>query len=271
MLISIGQFSKICSVSVKTLRHYDKLGLLKPAMVDELTSYRYYNEEQLDTMLVINRLKRYGFSLAEIKAFINEKDKGILFLALQQRSQALQSNIIRMNLILKELDGIIKNYERTGEIMDHNSNYTINLTQTKALPILSTRQRMSVEDFGKYYGILFAKIAREGITTAGSVLAVYHDKEFDENNSDIEVGISITDEKKATRLIEGGLCATTTHTGSYANLTEAYAAVVKWINANGYEIAAPPYEIYRKSHVDNIPVNEWETDIYFPVKECSVD
>ncbi len=65
MLISIGQFSKICSVSIKTLRYYDKVELLKPAKVDKLTGYRYYDESQLNDMLTINRLKRYGFSLMQ--------------------------------------------------------------------------------------------------------------------------------------------------------------------------------------------------------------
>ncbi|MCD8090634.1 MAG: GyrI-like domain-containing protein [Clostridiales bacterium] len=51
------------------------------------------------------------------------------------------------------------------------------------------------------------------------------------------------------------------------SLTEGYAAVVKWINSNGYRIIAPPYEIYTKSHVDNLPVSEWETEIYFPVEK----
>ncbi len=266
MLISIGQFSKICSVSVKALRYYDKLSLLKPVKVDEFTSYRYYDESQLETMLVINRLKRYGFSLAEIKAFINEKDKGILFSKLKEKEEGLKSDIMHKSLILKELDSIIKNFERTGKIMDYQNNYKISITTTKDMPILSSRQRMSVEDFGKYYGILFTKIAREAITTTGDVLAIYHDDEFDENDSDIEVGIGIKDASKASRVISGGKCAVTMHKGSYANLTEAYAAVVRWINENGYKIAAPPYEIYRISHVDNVPADEWETDIYFPVK-----
>lgn len=267
MLISIGQFSKICSVSVKTLRHYDKIGLLKPASVDKFTSYRYYDEGQLDIMLTINRLKRYGFSLAEIKAFINESNKGVLFSKLKDQAEIIQTDIGHRTMLLNELNGIIRNFERTGKIMDYSNNYEITLRTTEPMPILSSRHKMSVEDFGKYYGQLFTKIAREGITTECTVLAVYHDEEFDESSSDIEVAIAVKDKDKATRILEGGLCAVTTHTGSYANLTEAYAAVVKWINENGYVIAAPPYEIYRKSHVDNIPVEEWETDVYFPIKQ----
>ena len=267
MLISIGQFSKICSVSVKTLRYYDEVDLLKPAKVDPLTGYRYYGKNQLNDMLTINRLKRYGFPLIEIKSFLSSKDREGLYLKLKEQVKLLETEISYKSMLLEEMKGILVSYERNGEIMNYDNKYNISLVQSKELAILSSRQNMSIKDFGRYYGELFTKIAREEIETSGAVLAVYHDDEFNENDSDIEVGIAVKDKEKATRIIESSLCAFTVHKGAYANLTEAYAAVVKWINDNNYEITAPPYEIYTKSHVDNIPVSEWETEIYFPVKK----
>ncbi len=267
MLMTIGQFSKIGAVSIKTLRYYDKADLLKPASVDKWTGYRYYEENQLDTLLIISRLKRYGFSLADIKAFLNTDSKEVLLSKLKDQYMRIMTDIAHKNMLLKELKGIIGNFERTGEIMNFKENYAVATVISQELYILSSRQNMSVEDFGKYYGILFSKIARENIKTTGSVLAIYHDKEFDENNSDIETGIAIEDRAKATNVIESHLCATTTHKGAYANLPEAYAAVLKWINENGYSITAPPYEIYRISHVNNVPAEDWETDIYFPIEK----
>lgn len=266
MLLGIGQFSKICGVSVKTLRYYDSIGLLRPDFVDRLSGYRYYDEARLEKMLLINRLKRYGFSLSEIDILINSDEKE-LFLKLKEQTSVIKGEIDRRKILLMEIEAILANFERTGEIMAVSDNYEISIVKTEDIYILSSRQNMSVEDFGRYYGILFAKIARENIAQTGKVLAVYYDKEFDEKNSDIEVGIEITDRDKSTNIIKGSLCAKTTHKGSYANLTEAYAAVVKYIDREGKKIAAPPYEIYRKSHIDRIPANLWETDIYFPIKE----
>ena len=74
ILLQIGEFSKICQVSVKTLHHYDKIGLLAPAEVDRFTGYRYYQLEQIDSMNYIQRLKRYGFSLEEIQQIISLSD-----------------------------------------------------------------------------------------------------------------------------------------------------------------------------------------------------
>lgn len=68
-MLSIGNFSKICQVSVKALHHYDKIELMKPAYIDEQTGYRYYSDNQIGLMLLIQRLKRYGFTLLEIKEF----------------------------------------------------------------------------------------------------------------------------------------------------------------------------------------------------------
>lgn len=267
MLISIGQFSKICAVSIKTLRYYDKVDILKPEKVDKFTGYRYYSESQLDDMLIINRLKRYGFALIEIKSFLSTRDKRVLFSKLKDQENIIKTDLSHKTMLLKELTGVIRNFERTGEIMHLKNNYEVELTNRNDTAILSSRQNMGVEDFDKYFGILFTKIAKEGINTTGDVIAIYHDNEWNENNSDIEIAISIKDKEKATRILKGGLCATTIHKGAYANLSEAYASVVKWIKENGYQIAESPYEFYRKSYSDNLPVEEWETDIYFPIKK----
>ena len=62
----IKEFSLLCQVTVKTLRHYEKIGLLKPNEVDAWTGYRYYDVAQMQTLLNIRRLKSMGFSLDEI-------------------------------------------------------------------------------------------------------------------------------------------------------------------------------------------------------------
>ena len=65
-MLKIGEFSKLSRVSVRMLRHYDEIGLLKPAEIDRFTDYRYYREDQLPTMCRITALKDMGFSLADI-------------------------------------------------------------------------------------------------------------------------------------------------------------------------------------------------------------
>lgn len=68
----IGEFSRLCFVTVKTLRHYEKMGLLKPMEVDSWTGYRYYGVEQMEELHHILELKRIGLSLEEIRDLIEE-------------------------------------------------------------------------------------------------------------------------------------------------------------------------------------------------------
>jgi diguanylate cyclase (GGDEF)-like protein len=70
---SIGQFAKENDVTVKTLHHYEKMGLLMPHEVDEMTGYRYYIDDQIEQLKNIVFLKSLGFSLSEVKAFLGEE------------------------------------------------------------------------------------------------------------------------------------------------------------------------------------------------------
>ena len=65
-MLKIGEFSKLSRISVRMLRHYDEIGLLKPAQIDRFTDYRYYREDQPPTAGRIAALKEMGFSLADL-------------------------------------------------------------------------------------------------------------------------------------------------------------------------------------------------------------
>ena len=61
-MLRIGAFSKLAKISIKSLRYYDKIGLLKPVMIDSVTQYRYYAIEQLETVRLIAMYKDAGLS-----------------------------------------------------------------------------------------------------------------------------------------------------------------------------------------------------------------
>jgi len=112
----IGEFSRICQVSVKTLHHYDKIGLLVPAEVDQVTGYRYYQAEQIDTMNYIQRLKRYGFTLEEIQQIITLSDEKEISRLLRQQRDKLKREQQEKATILNELQTHISIFERTGDV-----------------------------------------------------------------------------------------------------------------------------------------------------------
>ena len=65
-MYKIGDFSRLCQVSVKTLHHYDDVGLVRPARVDRESGYRFYEAAQVAQVRRIRNLRALGFSLEEI-------------------------------------------------------------------------------------------------------------------------------------------------------------------------------------------------------------
>ena len=103
-MLKIGEFSKLSRVSVRMLRHYDEIGLLKPAETDRFTDYRYYREDQLPTVCRITALKDMGFSLADIVKILDiydDKEKLDGFFAARERElkQQLQDTAYKLTLL----------------------------------------------------------------------------------------------------------------------------------------------------------------------------
>ena len=76
-MLKIGDFSKLSRVSIRMLRHYDEIGLLRPVKIDPESGYRYYSENQLPIVGRITALKDMGFGLSAIGEMLDsyrEKD-----------------------------------------------------------------------------------------------------------------------------------------------------------------------------------------------------
>ena len=71
-MLKVGEFSRLSQVTVKTLHHYDEIGLLKPAHIDPFTAYRYYSVDQLPRLHRIMALKELGLSLEQVKDILDE-------------------------------------------------------------------------------------------------------------------------------------------------------------------------------------------------------
>lgn len=270
-MLPIGEFSKICQVSIKTLHHYDKIGLMKPEYVESHTGYRYYSQTQMEIMLLIQRLKRYGFSLEEIKGMLVCHDKRVLFSRMRKQREKLKQQKKGMESIISELSLHLHDFERTGDIMGYQKGYKIEMKETADRQVLASRQNMSVEEFGKYYGVLYEKLMRERITPDGITGAVYYDEEFCPECSDIELIVGIKEEERADKVMKGCLCASTIHKGPYSSLPDAYGAIVAWIERSDYERVGEPFEIYVKNQFNGLEPEDWETEIYFPVAASDIE
>lgn len=266
-MLTIGQMSKACGVTVKTLHYYDKIGLLTAQEVDPDTGYRYYCDDQIGRMLLIDRLKRYGFSLAEIQELLQISCEEELHRQLKGQRLRLLRERERLSITIHEIDSHLAEFERTGDLMSYQNQYEVKLKESERMALISVRETMPVSAFGDYYARLFQRVIAEKITSLGVTMAIYHDETFDPACNDTELAVVIAEEDQADRVLPAMLCAATVHKGPYAALPDAYGRVYSWLKASGYSLAGPPFEIYRKTAFDKLPPEEWETEIFFPVKK----
>ena len=106
-MLKIGLFSKLSRVSIRMLRYYDEMGLLRPAYIDPNSDYRYYREDQLQTVGWITALRDMGFSLADVRRMSQlGRDAEALapfFAARRRELEAAQKRIGELNGIFKRL------------------------------------------------------------------------------------------------------------------------------------------------------------------------
>lgn len=104
-MLRIGEFSKLTGVPIRTLRYYDEIDLFKPADIDLFTDYRYYKEEQVEDLDLINRLKMVGFTLYEIKNNWNNFTDEIML----KKKEELFKKLENINESIKEIDNLRSN------------------------------------------------------------------------------------------------------------------------------------------------------------------
>src|SRR5262245_27047057 len=92
-LIPIGRFSQICRLTIKALRYYDDLGLLKPALVDPQSGYRYYGLGQVAVAERIRALREIDMPLEEIAAAQRETDPAAVSARLTVHKERLEHQI----------------------------------------------------------------------------------------------------------------------------------------------------------------------------------
>lgn len=186
---------------------------------------------------------------------------------LQRQRFRLERQAEHLDTVIREVRHHMEMLERTGDIMSYQNPYEVKLETAKEQWLLTQRHKMSVEDFGKFYGVIYEKIARERIEVDGVVLTVYHDMEFDPASSDMELGVGVKRREDATTVLPERLCATVVHVGPYSGLPDAYGAITTWVHGSGYQMDGAPYEVYVKNQFNGLPPEEWETKIFFPVKK----
>lgn len=265
-MLSIGEFSKISHLTLKTLRYYDKIGLLKPACTDATSGYRYYNVSQLETALLITRLKNYLFTLEEIKViFTNWQDADLFQAKMKAKQENLTQQITCYSSLLKKLELDIQLLKEEKTIMGYLNQIDIKLVDHLKLNILSQRKQINISDFLMHFNELFSKVVFKKLRPAANPLAIFHSAEYVPENYDVEIAIPIVETTNETKVFNPGLCAMATLIGSYDELPSIHTKLHAWIEENHYKLSGAPFEVYQ---TDPHTTQEENTiiEIYFPIK-----
>lgn len=277
-MLKIGDFSQVAHVTVKTLRHYGRLGLLHPVWVDRFSGYRYYSLEQLPRLNRILALKELGFSLEQVAAMLNhplsaDELRSILRqkrVELEQRLQAEQARLTQVEVHLGQI-------EQVGGW----GSYEVTLTAVPEKMVLSARE---VVPDPAQVGLrvralrrrLVAEAAELGLRLAGQWLSLLHNPEYAERNLDLEVAVVVdlppgagrgARIKPVRRLAGLDPCACVVHTGAARDLAQAYGALYTWLEANGWRQAGPVREVCHANPADDpgeCPVMELQMPLERP-------
>jgi DNA-binding transcriptional MerR regulator len=257
-------------VSIKTLRYYDELGLLRPVRIDADSGYRYYSASQLPRLHRMLALKDLGFPLDRIARALDEGVsadalRGMLMLRLAEQEERLRQEserLIRLKALLRliEQEGL-----RAGEVV---------------LKDVAPQQIASIRGVVANYrsvDTLFERLFRAlgPVVPQGLGVAVWHDIEYKERDLDVEAGVSIRQSVQAQepvviRELPPATVASIVHHGPFSRISEAYLALLHWIDANEFRQAGPTREWFLRI---SVPVSRDDesnvTEIQLPVERAS--
>jgi len=269
-MLKIGDFSRLGQVSVDTLRHYDMLGLLKPAEVDPLTGYRYYAHHQLGRLHRILALKDIGLSLEQIAPMLEEdvsieQLKGMLKL----KRVEIEEQIGTENERLMRVEARLKQIEMEVNLPNHE----MIIKEVRPQLVASIRRVVPTHhQVIRLYEELMAYLSPHN-PMQWRALTIWHDDGYREHDVDAEAIITLkapVPETAAVKIYElpGGVMASTIHNGAYNRLYQAYNAINGWVAANQYCTNGPARELYHYAQEPLRPDDEtYVTEIQMPIQK----
>jgi DNA-binding transcriptional MerR regulator len=273
-MFQIGEFSNIARVSGVLLRHYDQIGLFKPAHVNPENGYRYYTIEQLPALNRILALRDLGLALEQIKRLVHDnvspaEIRGMLQLRqaeIEQTVDAEQARLRRVRSRLKEMEGLSQD------------RHEVVLKSLPAEHFLSIREPVP---YLPNAGTLFYEVGGAVLEQAASLvtycMAIFHDPVFRDRDTDFELGYLLRQPQALTLSLSRGRALTVkpldpidqaltcVHAGPWSEIHLGFAAIGRWLAANKTQIAGKPRELY----LNLVPPEEDDklvVEIQMPVK-----
>jgi DNA-binding transcriptional MerR regulator len=244
---SIGEFSQVTGLPVKTLRFYHEKGILLPSSIDESTGYRFYDASKIEKARVIMRLRAMEFSIEDIaKVLVECADEADILNHLQRQRNTLQQRIREDRDIIRSLDEIIASEKEAQRILEQ-ADFAVEEKSAETMIIAGIRIKGKYRDCGEIFSRLGKAVGRY---IAGKPLCLYYDGEYREEDADFEPCFPIRKEVNvpgvSVRSMPTARCLTLLHRGPYTQLGRSYAKILNAADERKQTIALPTREVYLK-------------------------
>ena len=244
----IGEFAELCGVSVKTLRFYDEVGVLRPASVDPRTGYRRYLPQQLEQMASILALKNLGVPLAQVSEFSANRGASadrwaILNNVKRKIEHSIQTATQSLNWINAALD----------ELDNGQSPISVIVKRRPAVRIASIRVELrNYAEVARFENELSNALPPECVGTLRGVL--WH-RCADSGSPEAEPFVELKKRAPLRGAYEIKELPEATMACAYSGIGDesgerAYGAVRRWMQIRGYRLAGPKREIYLQNMLE---------------------
>ena len=293
---SIGQMADLCRVSAKQLRYYDNNGILSPALRDGKTGYRFYREDQIEEVLLIQELRGIGISLSSIGNLLNDRDLSSLKRELEEALPAVRA----------ELDQARYRYDRLMEVllrvlkaMDHINvssgapagtprQQEVRLLDVPPRTVAFTRRVSSwsaestrtVSIFVSRRAELYEIVKQYGLHMTGANMAIFHSgyrKQFsgrpEDGEGDLEVCVTVDNLSghcPCCRTIPAFRAVSAIHVGPYRNMEPCYLRMELWAKENGIRLSGLSLEEYLVNASMTQDSQNYVTRLYLPIEGCGL-
>jgi DNA-binding transcriptional MerR regulator len=268
--LTIGGFSELTHLSVKTLRHYHEAGLLEPAEVDPQTGYRYYRTTQIPTAQVIRRFRDLGMPVAEVREVLATADPQARNALITRHLERLEDQLDQTRAAVASMRRLLEPGAAPIEV-DHRS-----VPAATVAAVSGTVDRADVLGwYGDAVAELDAALASSGSRPTGPVGGLYDNELFTEERGDAVVYLPVDDPPTNGRVhpfvVPAAELTVTIHRGSHDDIDVSYGALGTFVAGHSLTVAGPVRELYLVGPRDTDDPAAWRTEIGWPVFRTAGD
>ena len=264
--LTIGDFARASHMSIKTLRHYHRVGLLEPADVDAQTGYRRYTPDQIPVAQVIRRFRKLEMPLDDIRAVLTAPD-------LQTRNELISIHLSRLEGTLERTRTAVASLR---DLLEHPSTTPLELEHRSvpATPAAAISEIVNVGDATLWLqgalGELRATLAAQAVPTAGPAGGIFSDDLFsnERGKATIFIPCSATIRpagRTAPLVVPGAELAITVHAGPLTDIDRAYGSLATYVAQHALAVDGPIREYYLTDRHDTTDQSQWRTEIGWPI------